>query len=198
MVRKTAIIYEPSLAVYFQETLNHYSTDYQPLPGEDTIWYLSDMLARFAHSDAVFSYEEGSLTIRPLAMLYSDATQAKSKRHRHLLLRQLGDLALFLGALCPELFSKKGIGKDYLVGMGGGAYAYLSNNSLQHHHIFNELAESFTRILELVSKACAKQNHFDASDVLGLYQRWKSSKNPLIKKQLEAVGIMPQDIDNLQ
>lgn len=198
MVGSNTVIYEPSLAVYFRERLTECCSALQPQPQEDTLWYLGDMLARFGTSDQVFCNEQGTLTLRPLAMLYSDAHEAPTLRARQLILRQLGDLSLFLGALFPENFSRRGLEKDYLVGMGGSAYAYLSNSKLNHSHVFYELAKAFTKMLELVSEACCKQTFFDASDIFAMYQRWRDTKNPLLKKQLEAIGISLQDYTYVQ
>lgn len=192
------IVCEPSLAVYFRERLTEFSAECRPPPHEDTLWYLGDMLARFGNSDQVFSYEDGTMTLRPLAMLYCDAHEAATVRDRQLILRQLGDLALFFGAVFPENFTRRGIEKDYLVGMGGAAYSYLSNSAVKNSHVFSELSEMFTRMLELVSHACSKQNFFDASDIFAMYQRWRETRSPLLKRQLEAIGISLQDYSHLQ
>lgn len=189
---------EFSLADYFRERLTSSSEELRPRPHEDTIWYVGDMLSRFSQSDKFFSYEEGQHTLRPLALLYGDARSAGSERERCLILRHLGDLSLFIGALFPESYSRRGIGKDYLVGMGGGAYDYLSENAHSNRHVFSELASTFTRMLQLVSQACSRQKFFDASDVLELYQRWLHSKDPLVGKQLQAIGITVEDSGYLQ
>jgi len=62
------------------------------------------------------------LTLRPLALLYGDALEARNERERCLCLQQLGDTALFLYALFPERYARHGIRRDYFIGMGGGAY----------------------------------------------------------------------------
>lgn len=92
------------LAEYFRQQLTAESAEH---PNEETRWYLGNLLERFSSNDALFSYEEGELCIRPLALLYDDARQHPHERERCLLLRQLGDQALFLGgavsgALCPQ------------------------------------------------------------------------------------------------
>ena len=184
---------EVSLVNYFREQLTEASEEERPPPQEDTLCYLANMLARFGETDQLFSYEDGNLTLRPLALLYSDAHEATSVRERCLILRHLGDLSLFLGALLPEFFARRGIRKDYFVGMGGGAYDYLSENSHSNRHVFSELAAKFTRILQLVGRACSRQGFFDATDILNLYQRWLESGDPLIAQQLQAVGIEPMD-----
>lgn len=189
---------EVSLADYFRRRLIETSEGLRPPPHEDTLWYVGDMLARFGSSDELFGYEDGHRVLRPLALLYGDARQAQSHRERCLILRHLGDVALFIGALFPESYSRRGIGKDYFVGMGGGAYDYLSENAHSHRHVFSELAASFTRMLHLVAEACSRQRFFDASDILALYQRWRQSKDPLIERQLQAVGIYIADTGYLQ
>lgn len=198
MAESHTIVCEPSLALYFRERLSECSAQTSPKPGEETLWYVGDMLARFGTSDQVFSYQEGSLSLRPLAMLYSDAHEAPTQRDRQMILRQLGDLALFLGALFPENFLRRGIARDYLVGMGGNAYSFLSRCALNNSHVFTELADTFTRMVELVAEACSKQNFFDASDIFNLYQRWRETRNPLLQRQLEAIGITVQDFNHLQ
>ncbi|OZG71756.1 hypothetical protein BTA51_19140 [Hahella sp. CCB-MM4] len=189
--------FEMTLADYFRERLQELGEELKPPPHEDTLWYMGNMLARFGDSDQLFSYDYGKTGIRPLALLYKDAREARDARMRCLILRHLGDLALFLGALFPENYARRGILKDYFIGMGGGAYDYLSENADQNRHIFSELATKFARMLELVAKTCSKQNPFDANDVLNLYQRWRQSGNPRIAEQLRALGINLPESDEL-
>ena len=190
--------FERSLRDYFREQLTDIGSRMQPTPQEDTFWYLGNMLARFGRSDNVFNYENGQVSLRPLALLYGDAMKAESHRERCLLLRQLGDMSLFLGALFPEVFIRKGIRKDYLIGMGGGAYDYLADNADRHRHVFSELSRAFANILRLVSEACSKQNHFDAQDILALYHRWQRTSDPIAARQLAAIGITLGDEPTLQ
>ena len=181
--------FELTLADYFRERLEEIGEQLAPPPHEDTLWYMGNMLARFGERDQLFSYDAGDVSIRPLALLYMDAHEVDNHSERCLILRQLGDLALFLGALFPENFARRGIRKDYFVGMGGGAYDYLSENAWQHRHVFSELAATFARMLELISRACSRQNPFDATDILNLYQRWRQTKDPIVADQLRALGV---------
>ncbi|MCB1692588.1 MAG: hypothetical protein KDI19_07465 [Pseudomonadales bacterium] len=185
------------LADYFRERLEVLADELAPPPHEDTLWYMGNMLARFGDSEQLYSYDHGAVTIRPLALLYKDAVDASDHRTRCLILRQLGDLALFLGALFPENFARRGIRKDYFVGMGGSAYDYLSENANHHRHIFSELASTFTRMLELVARACARESAFDATDILNLYQRWRQTRDPVIADQLRALGVDVSDADRI-
>jgi hypothetical protein len=197
MSRGSTPTFELRLADYFRQRLQELSEQLVPQPHQDTLWYTGSVLARFGHSRQLFSEAEGELSIRPLALLYQDAHETRDPRHRCLIMRQLGDMALFLGALFPEKYAKRGILKDYFVGMGGSAYDYLAEHAANNRHIFSELASSFTRMLELVAQACSRQTSFNSSDVLSLYQRWRETGSSRIADQLQALGFDVSDRETL-
>jgi len=191
-------ITETSLSSYFSKRLNRYARRFRPPPHEDTCWYLGSLLERFGRSEQLFTYQDERLMLRPLALLYADAIEATNDRERCLLLQQLGDMALFLGALFPERFTRRGLQQDYFVGMGGSAYDYLADNASSNRHIFAELAQTFTRMLEMVANACSRSQRLTTEGVLALYQRWLISRDPVIASQLQALGIRLEGNDNLQ
>lgn len=174
---------------YFRERLTELAQPLDPPLQDDTLWYVGTVLARFGTSDQLFHYDRGEVSIRPLALLYKDAHEAQTQWQKCLLFRQLGDLALFLGALFPEHYEKRGIGQDYLVGMGSGAYDYLADNTNNKRHLFSELAQAFTKLLDLIAQACLKQTQFDACDILKSYQRWRATQDPRLAQQLQSLGI---------
>lgn len=185
--------FEHTLADFFRERLQDEARDLEPRPQEDTLWYIGNLLARFGDSGQVFSYDRGEVDIRPLALLYRDALEVDSHHHRCLLLRQLGDLALFLGALFPENYARRGIGRDYFIGMGGGAYDYLGENARHNRSVFSELSQRFDRLLELVALVCGRGQVMDAGDILQLYQRWRESNDPQLAAQLRGLGVVVPD-----
>ena len=191
-------ITEISLSSYFSKRLTRYAKRFRPPPHEDTCWYLGSLLERFGRSEQLFSYQDGQMTLRPLALLYSDAIEAENTRERCLMLQQLGDMALFLGALFPERFTRHGILQDYFIGMGGSAYDYLADNARSNRHIFAELANTFTRMLEMVANACSRTQRLTTEEVLALYQRWLNTRDPVIESQLRALGIELAGSDQLQ
>lgn len=180
---------ETSLSDYFRQRLAEQAEQLRPPPHEDTCWYIGTVLDRFGRSERLFAWEDGRMTLRPLAQLYGDAVEASNERERCLLLQQLGDMALFLGALFPARYARRGIRRDYFVGMGGGAYDYLADNAPQGRHIFGELARTFTRMLGLVERACARTEAMETEDVLALYQRWLQTRDPVAEQQLRSLGI---------
>jgi hypothetical protein len=191
-------ITETSLSGYFSRRLTRYARRFRPQPHEDTCWYLGSLLERFGRSEQLFSFEDGHMTLRPLALLYSDAIETDNTRERCLMLQQLGDMALFLGALFPERFSRRGILQDYVVGMGGAAYDYLADNARTNRHVYAELARTFTCMLEMVANACSRRHRLSTEEVLALYQRWLCNRDPLIESQLRVLGIELSGTEQLQ
>jgi len=184
---------EQSLAHYFTRRLERCARDRRPRPQEDTLWYLGNLLDRFGRSDALFSQDEEGLSLRPLALVYGDAREARSEGERCLLLRHLGDLALFLGALFPESYARRGIRRDYFVGMGASAYDYLGDNARRNRHVFAELASMFSQVLELVARSCDRTEKLGPREVLALYRRWVRDRDPAAERRLRALGVVLDD-----
>lgn len=189
MVERTIPEFECKLADYFRERLQHGAESLAPPPQTETLWYMGALLARLGDSRQLFSYENGTLNLRPLALLYKDAHEARAGYERCLILRQLGDQALFIGALFPERYERKGIKQDYFIGMGGGAYDYLAGHVESHRSIFKELSERFAAFLELVAEACTSQVSGNVQELLMLYQQWRRTGSKRLAKQLASIGL---------
>lgn len=192
----TEPLLETSLAVYFRQRLDRFAQQLDAPPREDTCWYIGTLLERFSRSDHLFAYTEEGMDLRPLALLYGDALEAPDERSRCLILQQLGDMALFLGALFPDRFTHRGLQQDYVVGMGGRAYDYLAGNARTGRHIFEELAGMFAELLDLVARACSRQAGGN-EDVIALYERWARSGDPALARRLRRLGVVVAEVSPL-
>ena len=180
---------ETSLPDYFRRRLQRYAERLRPQPHEDTLWSLGELLPRFSRSDHFFDYQDGALAIRPLALLYGDARSAQDHRERCLLLQRLGDMALFIGAFFPERHARRGIRRDYFIGMGSTAYDYLSDQARQNRHIYQELTRGFAQMLELVARAGHRRDKQSEEEMLQLYARWLETGDHILAQQLKAMGV---------
>lgn len=184
--------FEAQLTDYFRQRLNRQAGRCTNAPQEETLWYLSDMLARFGNSRHLFDYEDQRLTLRPLALIYQDARHAGSEWERCMLLRKLGDTALFVGALFPQSYRRRGLKQDYFSGMGRSAYGYLGEHDKSNPGLFQRLADRFTELLSLVADACQKEQLFDMTDQLQAYIRWQTTGDPSLARQLAKEGWFDQ------
>ena len=189
---------ETSLGCYFKDRLTTYGQRMRPPPQEDTYWYLGNLLERLSRSEQLLTYQDGNMTLRPLALIYGDALQASNERERCTQLQNLGDLALFLGAIFPHMYERYGIFRDYFIGMGGNAYDYLADNARHNRHIFAELSRTFARILGLVAEACSRTHPMSNEDILTLYQRWQETGDALAETQLRDLGLALSGSEKLQ
>ncbi len=187
----SSIISDQLLAEFVRDKLNQYNDASTSGYREDTLWYVGNVLVHFSESKQLFTETDGETAFPALALLYGEAHAAESNYLRMNWLRKLGDTALFLGALFPEHLQRRGIGKTYFVGMGGGAYSYLAENFPAQNQVFSELSNRFPAVMQLMADICAKELAFDSQDIVALYERWHSTKNPMVKRQLNSLGILP-------
>lgn len=197
MAAHTKQLFEGKLADYFRTRLGACAEALAPPPQHDTLWYITTLLARLGDSSHLFSYEEGRQQLRPLALLYKDAHEAGPGQERCLILRQLGDQALFVGALFPERYARHGLRQTYFIGMGGGAYDYLAEHADSHRSMFAELATRFAEFIDLLAEACARESAHDANDVMALYQRWRRTGCARSAQRLRRIGISLDDADDV-
>ncbi|MDJ0654833.1 MAG: hypothetical protein QNJ40_11790 [Xanthomonadales bacterium] len=181
---------ERSLYRYFHDELGRaaHRNGHQPL--DATLWYLTDLLTRFSRSDQFFDNRSSRSGLKPLALLYGDAMHAPSEAERNRILQRLGDVALFVAGLYRQSLDRRAVRTEYVVTMGGGAYAFLAENASTDLGIFDELAQHFVRFVNILTDLVhANRERFDASDILRLYALWNETGNPQAEKQLRSLGI---------
>ena len=183
-------IFEGNLANYFRDRLEACAKPLKPQPTDDALSYMAQLMARLSDSRQLFSFEAGRLHLRPFALLYKDAHEAQGGHQRCLILRQLGDQALFVGALFPESYARHGLKQEYFIGMGGGAYDYLSDHAARtQRSTFAELAQRFTAFLGLVADACHRNTDDGDADVIALYQAWLLTGDQRVADRLAKLGV---------
>ncbi|MEM0911319.1 MAG: hypothetical protein AAGJ37_10120 [Pseudomonadota bacterium] len=157
---------------------------------EETIWYVINLLNYFAQSNNFFVQELKRKTLPTLAFLYKDASETKSNSNRNKLLRRLGDSSLFMGAWFSELYHRKGINRDYFIGMGNAAYDYLADNDLYQRQTFAELAKNFPELMSIASNVLTNDRELSTDDIFELHQKWMETNDPEIEKRLSKAGII--------
>lgn len=189
------IVSTQRLNEWFKDRLVDESRHSIPPITEGTLSYLVNLLVHFSQSKNFFTSNEEGLNFPTLAFLFCDASQAKTISTKLMNLRQLGDSALFIGAMFPEKLGRAGIKKDYYIGMGGGAYSTLAEYNYGDPAVFSELSARFPKLLQVIANVCARECQFDAEEIFMLYKRWQSTGDELLKRQLLSIGISTLDTD---
>ena len=97
---------------------------------EVTVQYLVRLLTHFSRSENLFDYTDDGIRLRPLAQMYAQAQQSESASERRLVMRRMGDVALFIAGMFSGFFERRRalVGMDYYIAMGGQAYGCLSES----------------------------------------------------------------------
>jgi hypothetical protein len=152
----TTLITATQLTGFFHDAINDAAAETRLAADPATLHYLASLLCGYARSEQVFDYADHRLQLRPLALLYSEALEARSPGERGLWLQRLGDLALFVGGLFAGRMHRHFQDLDYCVAMGGNAYGYLSETAERRDQsaqalVFGELSDNFGRFVGLVA-----------------------------------------------
>ena len=182
---------------YFQGALTE-ALDRQCVPVQDeTVLYLTNLLASFVRSEQLYDHTPDGVMIRPLVALYGDAVNARSVEEEYRALQRLGDLALFVSGLFAHSLGRSLVDVDYYIAMGGNAYASiagserLSRTRRTLRAVFSELAERFVAVVDVLAEVGEAGNLQTSHDILRLYEIWLASGSPRAAARLRQLGIDP-------
>ena len=189
----------PNLRAFFHESLQNAVLNQHIDTRDSTIWYLTNLLADFARTEQLFDDTEEGLTLRPLAGLYAVAAESGSEHQRKIVLRRLGDVALFISGLFSGLFTAHRclIDADYYIAMGGSAYGYLGDGAAlsvrdqSMAEIFSDLSRQFVRFVDVLAEVGEHAAGCNNSDLLRTHELWLRTKSPRLEKRLRTAGIIP-------
>ena len=190
---------ESNLRSFFFDALRE-AIGHQHIEADDgTVWYLTNLLTDYSRADRVFDWSGPRRTLRPVAELYGAALEAASEAERKLLLRRLGDLALFVSGLFSGFFGRRRrlVDVDYYVAMGGAAYSYLWENAQWTsseralREVFQQLASEFSRYVDVLAEVGESSLQIDDRDVLRIYEVWRKTGSRRLEHKLRRLGISP-------
>src|SRR5690606_36497559 len=116
-----------NLEDYFRDSLRRATEARAVAAHEATQHYLVHMLAGFARAENLFVQGAEGTQLRPLALMLSDALDEQPGPERNLMLRRLGDVALFIAGFFGDSLVRKSVDVDYYSKMGEAAYSTLCN-----------------------------------------------------------------------
>ena len=183
------IITVPDLRSFFFQNLDEINNkSLCPVP-QETIFYSSDVLDKFALSETYFEITEGRLREKILGMKLLEATHL-SREEQKKVYQDVGDTALMVcGYFAESVTKKKILDTSYYMQLGTTAYAQLNSVVPKHMDIpsfFNVLASSFVPLTSLISML-ASRDRFDNDRHLLFNKAFDESTD---EKELLAAGIV--------
>ncbi len=161
--------------------------------------YLVNLLVGFLYANKLHQTKEGEDLDEPLALIYARALTAESITEQISLLRHIGDRSLYVSGFFADSFNRKIIDVDYYISIG--TLAYNEASSVSPHGqgnkalpaVFNELAEKFSHLVDLLAEISETSGIHSNSDLLRLYERWLKTKSQRLSEMLQEEGILPID-----
>ncbi|HWN07433.1 MAG TPA: hypothetical protein VNO53_09745 [Steroidobacteraceae bacterium] len=181
---------------FFRDALQS-ALGHQHLHVQDhTEHYIVNLLAMFAHTDALFDPDEKRSQPKPLALLLAEAVNAPDDRQRFRMLQRLGDVALFVAGFLAGGSSRRPVGVDYHIAMGGRAYGTLAQASCHGGQrvlggVFAELGIKFQPLVDALNEIGEDAAKNSPRDMLRLYELWHRTGSPRAHRLLLKLGIQP-------
>jgi len=182
---------------FFQGAIKSALSNQHFTASDEAVIYLVNLLLAFLRSEKLFDSTADGLTIKPLALLHSEALAANSELDRTKTLQRLGDVAMFIAGLHAQSLGRSLVDVDYYIAMGGHAYGYLAGSRRYLRKpggirvLFNELSEKFTGFVEILAEVSESNNFNGYRDILRLYELWQYSGSVRLAKKLQQLGIQP-------
>jgi hypothetical protein len=193
------IIPSRNVREFFRDSVDE-ALSKQSLQAEDhTVHYVVELLTGFTRAEEFHEsgQETRARTLRPLALMLSDAVEAPTEADRDRAMRRLGDVALFVAGFFPDSFARRSVDVDYCIRMGGTAYSWLAERSRYSAQvrafggIFSELSEKFSMFVEVLGEISDLGRSYTSADVLRLYELWIRTGSPRAAGRLRELGIQP-------
>ncbi len=190
------LILETNLVDHFRSSVDDALANQNIEVEQETAHYLVNILSYFSRSENLFQRDTDGCYLQPLALMYAEAFESHSTQIRMQALRRLGDISLFICGVFSNSLNRKAVDMDYYAAMGGGAYAYLSDDRHESQvstlcEIFSELAVKFTDCIDVLAEACERDNLDNNLDVMRTYEIWLRTGSRRALRALQKIGIHP-------
>lgn len=192
-----ALVTDVNVREHFRDSIHTALSNQKVEAGEDTVYYVVNLLAYFAHSENLFSQTAEGVDLKPLALIYAEAVEANSLEERLSALRRLGDVALLISGVFSSSLNRKVVDVDYYMAMGGSAYAHLSDISRGTVRgkvfcaIFGELSDKFPRFVDVLAEVSEQSGLSSQTDIMRLYEIWLHTGSRRAADRLRKLGIQP-------
>lgn len=183
---------------YFSEELKAVIGRHQISARDASVQYLASLLLRHIESKHFFTHgADGKPAENLLSELYIQFTHATGEERR-LVLQRLGDICLMMSGFFAENVHSKIVDIDYYFGMGGSAYAHLSEMATleESRAMYGELSCKFKPFSNVLGELSERSGLQSNKDVLRMYERWVATGSKHLRTLLNEQGIaVPTKLD---
>jgi len=175
---------------FFHERVEHAVHHQRALVTENTVFYLSNMLADQARRE-----DEGDAAAGDTLVELRHRAVTAPPGEAVSWWRKLGDRSLLLTGYFREHLERRRISRDYCARMGESAYRSLEHlldlRGAGFAVIYAELAERYETCVDVLSEVRDESRERNDTDIVRLYEEWLLSGSPRVAERLRALGLVP-------
>lgn len=192
---KSSIVEASSMEFFFHGCISDTVSTRKIKVCEETIVYLTHLLAQFSRSQRFFSNDKNGIGLQPLALLYTSALASQNDTEKKELLKRLGDLALFVSGWFAQGLERKNISLDYYIEMGELAYQWLgeahdvSSRNRALAETFSDLSQYFSEFVDVLNEIHLTMEGSSNEDLLRIYELWLRTGSKKVAELLRTRGI---------
>ena len=164
MTASGGLILETNLESYFHERVRDARKSLACMIADEVEFYLVQLLCEFSRGEGKAQPME-----EPLALIYHRALDADPLT-RLSLLKDLGDLALYVAGYFSDALHNQSVDEDYYVSMGGTAYSCVADLMTSQRKgdgvadIYAEMSTKFESLVRLLNEVSA-ENYSSGKDL---------------------------------
>lgn len=161
--------------------------------------YLVGLLAEYLSAERLVTRE--AFFHRPLCELMAEASAA-APPERLKKFKEIGDIALYMAGYFGDAVGRRGVGLDYYIDMGGGAYGAVAahmrarTGGAAFDELYGELSGGFASFVDVLGEVSEHTTGHRNQDVIRLYERWRRTRSAWMEKKLHSAGVFPADADD--
>jgi len=179
------LMHRESPTEYFRELVES-ALQHQHVAVRDlTSFYVVNLLAGFVHRDPSGLKDDEALGVRLLRALQAGGTVQRDG------LRRVGDTSLFISGFFSDSLNRRLVDIDYYMQLGERAYGSLARRDETLGDVFDELAEKFGAIVDVLTEVSEQTAMTNGGDVMRLYEKWLRTGSRRSSDKLVARGILP-------
>lgn len=190
------IILSTNLKGFFFEGLSELNNrSLCPVP-ESVIYYSSDVLDKFALSEAFFETSDGKVREKILGMKLLEATQC-SRDEQKKVYKEVGDMSLLVCGYFSESVNKKIVDTQYYAQLGKMAYSHLNNvtpSFLDIPSFYGMVATCFESLTTLMTIMATKDRSGAADNLI--FKRILNNEE-ISEKEMLVSGVYPSLTKNV-
>lgn len=190
---KLPVVGESSLFEYFRERVEGAARAYPQPVSQDTVFYLSQLLAEVGNPPT-----EAPSTLVELRQRASESDWVEAITWW----RRLGDHALVQVGFFREHLRRRRVSEAYYADMGRSAYHTVSRLLQEPAQdgpdadaglggVFGEISRRFETCTEVIAEVRDDAREANPADILRLYEEWLQTGSPRVAERLRQLGVVP-------